>query len=360
MITDLPLRCIQSSYEQFKKLFSNNGQRQLDTPMRLAAGGLAGMCSVVSTYPLDLVRSRISIVTASIGSAQLQAAGGGQAIPLPKEISILGMTSKVFREEGGVRGLYRGIGPTSAGVIPYVAGNFYFYGTLKDYFSAPDESLSAIGKLACGALSGAVSQGLTYPLDVLRRKMQVTGMKDKVNFKYKNSFDAIRTIVQTEGFTGLYRGIYVNMLKVAPAMGISFYAYGNIIVESIDLDASTTNILSTITATTGASINLGQATAPPSSTTSKAPPTTYLVYITVNGVQTSTYWTFTATTPTTPVPIAPATGTILAYSSYITAKPSTSTRSAASPSLPPSAARHAVWAAAALALSMLAGAFVAL
>lgn len=116
MITDLPLRCIQSSYEQFKKLFSNNGQRQLDTPMRLAAGGLAGMCSVVSTYPLDLVRSRISIVTASIGSAQLQAAGGGQAIPLPKEISILGMTSKVFREEGGVRGLYRGVSTSYLGL----------------------------------------------------------------------------------------------------------------------------------------------------------------------------------------------------------------------------------------------------
>ena len=37
--------------------------------------------------------------------------------------------------------------------------------------------------------------------------MQVTGMKDKVDFKYKNSFDAIRTIVRSEGLRGLYTGL---------------------------------------------------------------------------------------------------------------------------------------------------------
>ena len=37
--------------------------------------------------------------------------------------------------------------------------------------------------------------------------MQVTGMKDKVDFQYKNSFDAIRTIVKSEGLRGLYTGL---------------------------------------------------------------------------------------------------------------------------------------------------------
>ena len=37
-----------------------------------------------------------------------------------KELGIVGMTIKVFKEENGLRGLYRGIGPTAAGVAPYV------------------------------------------------------------------------------------------------------------------------------------------------------------------------------------------------------------------------------------------------
>lgn len=117
----MPYSAVQfASYEQFKKLFTKNGTVPLDTPLRLTAGALAGICSVCATYPLDLVRSRISIVSASIGAAASNAnpaltGSGTAALVRQKELSVLGMTAKVFREEGGLRGLYRGIGPTAAG-----------------------------------------------------------------------------------------------------------------------------------------------------------------------------------------------------------------------------------------------------
>ena len=40
----------------------------------------------------------------------------------------VGMSLKIIREEGGLKGLYRGLTPTALGVGPYVAGNFAFYG----------------------------------------------------------------------------------------------------------------------------------------------------------------------------------------------------------------------------------------
>lgn len=215
-----------ASYEQFKKLFTNNGQVPLETPLRLTAGALAGVCSVVATYPLDLVRSRLSIISASIGnSATMQTSGASAALLAQRELGVVGMTMKVFREEGGLRGLYRGIGPTAAGVAPYVGLNFTFYELFKVYFTPPDRPPSTWRKLSCGATAGAISQTLTYPLDVLRRKMQVTGMTDKVDFKYNNSFDAIRLIVRSEGVRGLYTGLTVNLLKVSPSMAISFVSY---------------------------------------------------------------------------------------------------------------------------------------
>ena len=66
-------------------------------------------------------------------------------------------------------------------VAPYVGLNFTFYELLKVYFTPHDRPPSTLRKLSCGATAGAISQTLTYPLDVLRRKMQVTGMKDKVD-----------------------------------------------------------------------------------------------------------------------------------------------------------------------------------
>lgn len=56
-----PYSAVQfSSYELFKGVLASNGA-EIDTPRRLIAGSLAGICSVISTYPLDLVRSRLSI-----------------------------------------------------------------------------------------------------------------------------------------------------------------------------------------------------------------------------------------------------------------------------------------------------------
>jgi solute carrier family 25 phosphate transporter 23/24/25/41 len=59
----------------------------------------AGITSVCSTYPLDLVRSRLSLATAALSSA-----GGGAPAFTRAELTMWGMISKVFREEGGVRG----------------------------------------------------------------------------------------------------------------------------------------------------------------------------------------------------------------------------------------------------------------
>ena len=117
----MPYSAVQfSSYETFKQFFTDNGAVELTTPLRLTAGALAGICSVVATYPLDLVRSRISIVSASIGAAQQAHLQGGAAILggiTQKDMGMLGMTMKVFKEEGGLKGLYRGVsGRTNNGL----------------------------------------------------------------------------------------------------------------------------------------------------------------------------------------------------------------------------------------------------
>jgi len=244
----VPYSAVQfTTYEQLKKWFTRHGSKELDTPKRLASGALAGITSVCSTYPLDLVRSRLSIATASVSLVTPAAATGPKVAPIssipsqathvlasahhtaavPKytktDLTIWGMTLKIIREEGGVKGLYRGLAATAFGVAPYVGINFATYEFLRGIITPPGKS-SVARKLSCGALAGSISQTLTYPFDVLRRKMQVSGMPGG-SIKYRGAIDALRSVLKVEGVSGLYRGLWPNLLKVAPSIATSFFTY---------------------------------------------------------------------------------------------------------------------------------------
>jgi solute carrier family 25 phosphate transporter 23/24/25/41 len=81
---------------------------------RLVCGGIAGITSVTVTYPLDIVRTRLSIQSASF--AELGQRDQNQKLP-----GMFTTMVRIYRTEGGMIALYRGIVPTVAGVAPYVS-----------------------------------------------------------------------------------------------------------------------------------------------------------------------------------------------------------------------------------------------
>ncbi|KAF7298217.1 hypothetical protein HMN09_01043600 [Mycena chlorophos] len=237
----VPYSAVQfTAYETFKRemvrFFWLQGARHTQTfDCRCSGGNM-----LTTTYPLDLVRARLSIATASIPisvqqsknppgnltKAALSAAYHTSSSYAASELTIVGMTRKIVREEGGARALYRGLVATAMGVAPYSPGiNFAAYEFLRGVITPPGKT-SVPRKLACGALAGGISQCLTYPFDVLRRKLQVSGMRSSgLNIQYTGAIDAMRGILKTEGFIGLYRGLWVNVLKVAPSVATSFFTY---------------------------------------------------------------------------------------------------------------------------------------
>ena len=131
----------------------------------------------------------------------------------------------MYRTEGGIRALYRGILPTVTGVAPYVGLNFMIYESARQALTPEGQANpSTAGKLCAGAISGAVAQSCTYPLDVLRRRFQINTMSG-MGYQYKSIADALQTIFRQEGFRGLYKGISPNLLKVAPSMASSWLSF---------------------------------------------------------------------------------------------------------------------------------------
>ncbi|QRG37730.1 hypothetical protein FDK38_002110 [Candidozyma auris] len=186
---------------------------------RLIAGSAGGIASVVTTYPLDLVRARITVQTAS-----LRKLNKGKLVKPP---GVWVTLKDVYRNEGGLLGLYRGIVPTTLGVAPYVAINFAIYENLRDRMdNSPRDFSNPLWKLGAGAFGSLVAGVLIYPLDLLRKRYQVASMAGgELGFQYRSVTHALVSIFQKEGFSGAYKGLTANLYKIVPSMAVSWLCY---------------------------------------------------------------------------------------------------------------------------------------
>merc|ERR1711869_10900 len=78
------------------------------------------------------------------------------------------------------------------------------------------EALSTGIRLASGAFAGVCAQSATYPLDIIRRRMQVHPDL------YLHELHALNSISSAEGLRGLFKGVTMNWVKGPVAVGVSF------------------------------------------------------------------------------------------------------------------------------------------
>lgn len=69
-----------------------------------------------------------------------------------------------------------------------------------------------------------IAQTSSYPLEVIRRRMQVAGRTDPLN-QYATTYQTAKTILATKGIRGLYVGLGIGYIKVTPMVAVSFFSY---------------------------------------------------------------------------------------------------------------------------------------
>ncbi|XP_019707498.1 adenine nucleotide transporter BT1, chloroplastic/mitochondrial isoform X3 [Elaeis guineensis] len=188
------------AYDTAKKILTPKmGESpKLPVPSSLVAGAFAGVSSTLCTYPLELLKTRLTI----------------QVCSSPNERCVEGPAE-----------LYRGLTPSLIGVVPYAATNYFAYETLKKLYrkTFKEEEIGNIATLLIGSAAGAISSSATFPLEVARKHMQVGAVGGRQ--VYKNMLHALISILEKEGLGGLYKGLGPSCMKLVPAAGISFMCY---------------------------------------------------------------------------------------------------------------------------------------
>ncbi|KVI11357.1 Mitochondrial carrier domain-containing protein [Cynara cardunculus var. scolymus] len=184
----LPYSAVQLfAYESYKKLYRGK-DGELSVIGRLAAGASAGMTSTFVRFSLLFLLSDFA------------------------ECSTLDVVVKMLKEEG-LGSFYRGLVPSLIGIAPYVAVNFCVFDLVKK--SLPEKFRNKTEASLITAFAAATIATLTcYPLDTIRRQMQMRGTP------YKTVLDAFPGIIARDGVAGLYRGFVPNALKTLPNSSI--------------------------------------------------------------------------------------------------------------------------------------------
>ncbi|KAB5580692.1 mitochondrial thiamine pyrophosphate carrier 1 [Coniochaeta sp. 2T2.1] len=176
------------------------------------AGAAGGAAATAATYPLDLLRTRF-------------AAQGNDRV----YEGLLRAVADIRRDEG-LTGYFRGIGAGLGSIVPYMGMFFATYETLRlplgGFWALPFGS----GDAAAGVIASVIAKTATFPLDLVRKRIQVQGPTreryvNKNIPEYSGTVRTMRMIFAAEGVRGLYRGLVVSLIKAAPASAVTMWTY---------------------------------------------------------------------------------------------------------------------------------------
>jgi hypothetical protein len=216
-----------ASFEVCKEQLEENVPSLGHKWIRMIAGAISGASSCIATYPLDIVRTRLTvgITTANTTST----ISGNRFIGSSKILEVL---AGILQAEG-VRGMYRGLTASLAVAVPTFAISFTAYGNMKDsllkqggiFVNQKNGHLSPVGSLLSGSFSGVISSTLIFPLDVVRKRLQFQGVLRMNAGQRPSILSEIAHIYGTDGMRGFYRGLLAEVLKVCPMVALTFCSF---------------------------------------------------------------------------------------------------------------------------------------
>lgn len=224
----------------------------------LLCGGVAGLINRFCISPLDVVKIRLQLQSASSAAEGRLYDGAWHAF-------------RTILKQEGVRGLWKGNVAAEWLYVTYSAAQFWSYGQISRAFDAvvapapaPAPATAAVAGSAAengtklgwhaplwvkpfiaGAGAGAFATTATYPFDLLRTRYAAAAGNAPllspststtsttaagadaraVGRRSVGLIAVVRDVVRREGLSGMYRGLAPSVAQIVPYMGLLFGTY---------------------------------------------------------------------------------------------------------------------------------------
>ena len=199
-----------------------------------ASGSLAGIFAAVVAFPFDVLRTRF-------------VAQGRHVVYDSVPTAIAHMW-----KENGWRTFYKGLSTRIIEIGPHAGLQFMFYAIYSSFFSATTlaleklvtgregevplglvarDLLASVQGFVCGSMAGVSAKVIIYPLDVCRKRLQISGFEHARQSEfgktaaYNSLWGCIIGTLKEEGVGGLYKGLTASLVKASLAIALQFAFY---------------------------------------------------------------------------------------------------------------------------------------
>ncbi|KAF3935604.1 Mitoferrin [Dactylella cylindrospora] len=234
------------AYEQYRAILITSKEQETMI-RRTLSGSMAGVTTVFFTYPLELMRVRLAFETrknykSSISMIFRQIYHEQPPNLFSAKAASPGVTATLEAIPrpplAGLANFYRGFTPTLLGILPYAGTSFLAHDMIGDVLRSPPfekycvvpntgsnelpysrshkTKLNTWAQLFAGGFAGLLAQTASYPLEIIRRRMQVGGAVG--DGRVVGIAETAKTIFRERGFRGFYVGLSIGFVKVGPMM----------------------------------------------------------------------------------------------------------------------------------------------
>jgi solute carrier family 25 folate transporter 32 len=168
----------------------------------MVAGAGAGLVSSIATCPLDVVKTTLQAQSVARGDKGYE-----------------GVTKTIMRiyRQSGLRGFYRGLGPTIGGYLPTWGIYFTVYDFIKDRLRRVPLAVAHpdMSHVVAAMTAGATGTILTNPLWVVKTRFMAQAILPPTAKRYRNTVQAFYTIYKNEGLRAFYKGLLPSLFGVS-------------------------------------------------------------------------------------------------------------------------------------------------
>ncbi len=179
---------------------------------KMVVGALSGVIGMSAVFPVDLVKTRLQVLSKAAAAAAAGAGSGGKGAA---SAGISYVCRDVYARQG-IAGFYRGLGATAVMVAPEKAIKLGVNDYLRDVFCDYDRTRETmVQQVAAGAITGLVQVVATNPMEVLKIRLQTS----------ETGASSPLAVVRELGARGLYNGSAVTLMRDVPYNVIFFTTY---------------------------------------------------------------------------------------------------------------------------------------